>query len=60
MRDLVNHVVGGNRRYVVLLTGAPTVEVEALRDLDHLGADPVNAFADDRSEVVAAFHAPGR
>jgi uncharacterized protein (TIGR03086 family) len=59
VRDLVNHVVGGNRRYVLLLTGAPTVEVEALRDLDHLGTDPVTAFDETSAEVVAAFHAPG-
>jgi uncharacterized protein (TIGR03086 family) len=59
VRDLVNHVVGGNRRYVVLLTGAPTVEVEALRDLDHLGNDPMQAFVETSAEVTAAFRAPG-
>jgi uncharacterized protein (TIGR03086 family) len=59
VRDLVNHVIGGNRRYVLLLTGAPTVEVEALRDLDHLGADPRQAFAATSAEMTAAFHRPG-
>jgi uncharacterized protein (TIGR03086 family) len=59
VRDLINHVVGGNRRYVVLLTGAPTVEVEALRDLDHLGSDPMQAFVETSAEVTAAFQAPG-
>jgi uncharacterized protein (TIGR03086 family) len=59
VRDLVNHVVGGNRRYVVLLTGAPTAEVEALRTLDHLGTDPIAAFAETSADVVAAFHQPG-
>jgi uncharacterized protein (TIGR03086 family) len=59
VRDLVNHVVGGNRRYVLLLTGAPTVEVEALRDLDHLGADPCQDFAETSAAVTAAFRVPG-
>jgi uncharacterized protein (TIGR03086 family) len=59
VRDLVNHVVGGNRRYVVLLTGAPTAEVEALRDVEHLGDDPARAFAETSAEMIAAFHQPG-
>jgi uncharacterized protein (TIGR03086 family) len=59
VRDLVNHVVGGNRRYVVLLAGAPTAEVEALRDLGHLGDDPVQAFTDTAAEMTEAFHRPG-
>jgi uncharacterized protein (TIGR03086 family) len=59
VHDLVNHVVGGNRRYVVLLTGAPTAEVEALRDLDHLGDDPDRAFAQTSAELIAAFARPG-
>jgi uncharacterized protein (TIGR03086 family) len=59
VRDLVNHVVGGNRRYVVLLSGAPTVDVEALRDLEHLGDDPQQAFRQTAAEMTAAFHEPG-
>jgi hypothetical protein len=59
VRDLVNHVVGGNRRYVLLLTGAPTAEVEALRDLEHLGTDPLAAFTLTSAEMVTAFHQPG-
>jgi uncharacterized protein (TIGR03086 family) len=57
--DLVNHVVGGNRRYVLLLGGAPTAAAEALRDLDHLGTRPVAAFSETAAEVVAAFNEPG-
>jgi len=56
---LVNHVVGGNRRYVLLLSGAPTVEVEALRRLEHLGDDPVQDFLDTSADVAAAFREPG-
>jgi uncharacterized protein (TIGR03086 family) len=59
VRDLVNHVVGGNRRYVLLLSGAPTAEVEKLRDLDHLGSDPVAAFTSTAAAAAAAFRAPG-
>ncbi len=57
--DLVNHVVGGNVRYVVLLTGAPTAEVERLRDVDHVGANPVDAFRETSDRVRAAFAEPG-
>jgi uncharacterized protein (TIGR03086 family) len=59
VRDLLNHVVGGNRRYVVLLTGAPTEQVEALRDLDHLTADPYGDFVTTAAAVSAAFREPG-
>ena len=59
VRDLVNHVVGGNRRYVLLLTGAPTTAVEALRNLDHLGEDPGESFRTTAAEVAAAFEERG-
>jgi uncharacterized protein (TIGR03086 family) len=58
VRDLVNHVVGGNRRYVLLLTGAPTAEVEALREIDHLTTDPVADFTTTTAEIAAAFRRP--
>lgn len=59
VHDVVNHVVGGNRRYVLLLAGAATEDVEALRDLDHLGDAPRAAFAKTAAEVSAAFREPG-
>jgi uncharacterized protein (TIGR03086 family) len=59
VRELVSHVVGGNRRYLVLLTGAPTAEVEKLRGGDHLGDDPLAAFDRTSAEVAAAFREPG-
>jgi uncharacterized protein (TIGR03086 family) len=59
VRDLVNHVVGGNRRYVLLLAGAPTEQVEALRDQHHLSDEPDVDFAATSLEVVLAFKAPG-
>jgi uncharacterized protein (TIGR03086 family) len=59
VRDLVNHVVGGNRRYVLLLGGAATADVERLRDMDHLGVDPVGAFDRTAAAVAAVFREPG-
>jgi uncharacterized protein (TIGR03086 family) len=59
VRDLVNHVVGGNRRYLLLLAEAPTVEVEKLRDGDHLGTDPLGAFDRTSAAVAAVFREPG-
>jgi uncharacterized protein (TIGR03086 family) len=59
VRDLVSHVVGGNRRYLVLLSGAPTVEVEKLRGGDHLGDDPLAAFDQTSADVATAFRQPG-
>jgi uncharacterized protein (TIGR03086 family) len=55
VRDLANHVVGGNQRYLLLLSGAATSEVEALRDLDHLGDDPGARFRRTAAEVATAF-----
>jgi uncharacterized protein (TIGR03086 family) len=57
--DLVNHVVGGNRRYVLLLAGRPLEEVEAIRDITHLSDDPVRDFQETSADVITAFHEPG-
>jgi uncharacterized protein (TIGR03086 family) len=59
VRDLVNHVVGGNRRYLILLAGAPTAEVEKLRGGEHLAPDPLTAFDRTSAAVAAAFREPG-
>src|ERR1700748_2942413 len=59
VRALVNHVVGANRRYTMLLRGAATDEVEATRAVDHLGADPVAAFAATPAELEAPLGEPG-
>ena len=55
VRALVNHVVGGNVRYQLLLHGAPTEEVEATRAVDHLGDDALAAFVATADGVVACF-----
>jgi uncharacterized protein (TIGR03086 family) len=58
-RALVNHVVGGNVRYQLLLHGAPTEQVEATRAVDHLGDDALVSFVATAEGVVACFHEDG-
>jgi uncharacterized protein (TIGR03086 family) len=57
--DLLNHVVGGELRYLLLLRGASTDEVEATRSVRHVGADPAASFDRLHAELSAAFLAPG-
>jgi len=52
---LVNHVIGGNRRYTMLLRGASAESVDRTRTEDHLGSDPVAAFASSAGELAAVF-----
>jgi uncharacterized protein (TIGR03086 family) len=59
VRALVNHVVGGCVRHRMLLRGAQTHEVEATRAVDHLGDDPVAAFAAAADVVVSCFREDG-
>ena len=59
VRALVNHVVGANRRYTMLLHGATAGEVDATRTVDHLGHDPDASFAATAAELNAAFREPG-
>jgi uncharacterized protein (TIGR03086 family) len=59
VRALVDHVVGGNVRYALLLHGAATAEVEATRAVDHLGDDALGAFERTAREVLACFAEDG-
>jgi uncharacterized protein (TIGR03086 family) len=59
VRALVNHVVGANVRYQLLLHGAPTEQVEATRTVDHLGDDAVVSFVATADAVVACFREDG-
>jgi uncharacterized protein (TIGR03086 family) len=59
VRALVDHVVGANVRYQLLLHGAPTEQVEATRAVDHLGDDALAAFVATADGVVACFHEDG-
>ena len=56
--ELVNHVVGGARRYTMLLHGADTAVVDATRALDHISPEPLKAFRSVSEDMVAAFHEP--
>ena len=59
VRALVNHVVGANVRYQLLLSGAPAEQVEATRTVDHLGDDALASFVATADGVVACFHENG-
>jgi uncharacterized protein (TIGR03086 family) len=58
VRQLVNHVTRANLSYVRLLTGGTGAEFLALREVDALGDDPVDAFARSVHECATAFTAP--
>ena len=59
VRALVNHVVGANLRYTMLLTGAARSEVETTRADDCLGDDPLATFLQSASELAMAFRDDG-
>src|SRR3954464_15376187 len=59
VRALVDHVVGANVRYQLLLHGAPTEQVEATRTVDHLGDDALASFVATADGVVACFRGGG-
>jgi uncharacterized protein (TIGR03086 family) len=59
VRALVDHVVGANVRYQLLLHGAPTDQVEATRSVDHLGDDALAAYVASADRMVACFHEEG-
>jgi uncharacterized protein (TIGR03086 family) len=59
VRALVNHVVGANVRYQLLLHGAPAERVEATRSVDHLGSDALASFVATADGVVACFSEDG-
>jgi uncharacterized protein (TIGR03086 family) len=55
VRELVNHVLGGNVRYTMLLHGAGADEMAATRAVDHIGDDALASFDKSASDVAAAF-----
>lgn len=59
VRALINHVIGGNRRYAMLLRGASAAEVDATRSTNHLGPDPVASFVGAASELRSVFAEDG-
>jgi uncharacterized protein (TIGR03086 family) len=60
VRELVNHVVGGNQLYAGILSGRTTLE-DARRSpaVDLLGDAPLTAYRDSADAVVEAFSQPG-
>jgi len=59
VRDLVVHVVGGDRMSAALLRGASRDEATAIRKTIDLGDDAVAAFDAEADQVAAAFAEPG-
>ena len=59
VRALVNHVVGGNRRYRMLLQGASAEDVNRTRTEDHVGEDAVQSFASTAADLLIEFRQDG-
>jgi uncharacterized protein (TIGR03086 family) len=62
VRDVVNHLVGGNLLFTRVLGGEPLPpreELIAASRADRLGDDPVGAFRDSAAAVLAAFGSDG-
>ena len=57
--DLVNHVIGGGHRYLLLLRGATAEELAATRTEDHVGPDPLSSYLEWQLPLAAAFAEPG-
>lgn len=55
VRDLLNHLVGGNRIVAAALTGQAPPDQAA----DHLGDEPVDAYVRSGEAMRAAFAQPG-
>lgn len=56
---LVNHVIGGNVRYVMMLDGRPADAIVTTRDDDWLSPDPLARFDNSLDRITTAFAAPG-
>ncbi|MBN6038501.1 TIGR03086 family metal-binding protein [Amycolatopsis sp. 195334CR] len=61
VRELVNHMVIGNRLFAGILRGEAAVAPGALdpKARDALGTDPVAAYRDAAKDLLAAFGQPG-
>jgi uncharacterized protein (TIGR03086 family) len=62
VRDVVNHLVGGNLLFAGVLGGEPLPpreELVAAMRADRLGDDPVAAYRASAAELLAAFGADG-
>ena len=62
VRQLTNHLVGGNRLFASILSGTPMPPLDELRRWAaeaHLGPDPAAAYREAAEELLAAFELPG-
>lgn len=61
VRELVNHLVMGNRLFAGIARGAAVVSADALdpKATDTLGVDPAAAYANAATELVTVFARPG-
>jgi len=55
VRDLLNHLVGGNLAFAAILTGQTPPD----RGADHLGDDPASAYRRSGQALQEAFAQPG-
>jgi uncharacterized protein (TIGR03086 family) len=58
VRDLVNHMVGGNRVFAEVLSGTVLADAMSQVSKDALGDDPVAAYTASTRELVDAFSIP--
>lgn len=58
VRGLLNHMVGGNRRFAAVARGEPVPPATGEYP-DMLGEDPAGAYEASAREIVAAFDLPG-
>jgi len=62
VRQLINHVVGGNRLFTRVLSGEPLPprdQLGARAREDQLGTDPAAAYAASAADLLSALRAPG-
>ncbi|MGY1623822.1 TIGR03086 family metal-binding protein [Geodermatophilus sp. SYSU D00965] len=62
VRQLVNHLVGGNRLVVRVLRGKPLPPMDQLgrrASVDQLGEDPAASHRDSADQLLAALREPG-
>jgi uncharacterized protein (TIGR03086 family) len=62
VRQLLNHLVGGNRLFTRVLSGEPLPPAEQLgrrAGEDHLGDDPAAAWRTSAAALLDAFRGPG-
>jgi uncharacterized protein (TIGR03086 family) len=59
VHDLVNHVLGGCVRYLLLLRGTELAIVEATRDNDHVRSEPLRCHRSYAEPLNAEFREPG-